>query len=132
MGNVQSRIWVDCMRVVYNGQHHITGHSPLRHEGPELSGSCVHGKLSTLSDVTSPRAFGFDLSAKRLAPPHLAMTHIVLESCIRCKYTDCVDVCPVDCFREGPNMLVIDPDECIDCDSLLKNHSSTVPKLPPF
>ena len=43
------------------------------------------------------------------------MTHIVLESCIRCRYTDCVDVCPVDCFREGPNMLVIDPDECIDC-----------------
>lgn len=43
------------------------------------------------------------------------MTHVVLENCIRCKYTDCVDVCPVDCFREGPNMLVIDPDECIDC-----------------
>jgi ferredoxin len=43
------------------------------------------------------------------------MTHVVLESCIRCKFTDCVDVCPVDCFREGPNMLVIDPDECIDC-----------------
>jgi ferredoxin len=43
------------------------------------------------------------------------MTHIVLEACIRCRYTDCVDVCPVDCFREGPNMLVIDPDECIDC-----------------
>ena len=43
------------------------------------------------------------------------MTHIVSESCIQCKYTDCVDVCPVDCFREGPNMLVIDPDECIDC-----------------
>jgi len=43
------------------------------------------------------------------------MPHIVLESCIRCKFTDCVDVCPVDCFREGPNMLVIDPDECIDC-----------------
>ena len=43
------------------------------------------------------------------------MTHIVTESCIKCKYTDCVDVCPVDCFREGPNMLVIDPDECIDC-----------------
>ena len=43
------------------------------------------------------------------------MTHIVSESCIKCKYTDCVDVCPVDCFREGPNMLVIDPDECIDC-----------------
>ena len=37
------------------------------------------------------------------------------ESCIRCRYTDCVDVCPVDCFREGPNFLTIDPDECIDC-----------------
>jgi ferredoxin len=43
------------------------------------------------------------------------MTHVVTESCIKCKYTDCVDVCPVDCFREGPNMLSIDPDECIDC-----------------
>ena len=43
------------------------------------------------------------------------MTHVVLDSCIRCKYTDCVEVCPVHCFREGPNMLVIDPDECIDC-----------------
>jgi ferredoxin len=43
------------------------------------------------------------------------MTHVVIESCIKCKYTDCVDVCPVDCFHEGPNMLVIDPEECIDC-----------------
>jgi ferredoxin len=43
------------------------------------------------------------------------MAYVVTESCIKCKYTDCVDVCPVDCFREGPNMLVIDPDECIDC-----------------
>ena len=43
------------------------------------------------------------------------MTHVVTENCIKCKYTDCVDVCPVDCFREGPNFLVIDPDECIDC-----------------
>jgi ferredoxin len=43
------------------------------------------------------------------------MTFVVTESCIRCKYTDCVEVCPVDCFHEGPNMLVIDPDECIDC-----------------
>ena len=43
------------------------------------------------------------------------MTHVVTESCIKCKYTDCVDVCPVDCFREGPNMLAIEPDECIDC-----------------
>ncbi|THF67020.1 ferredoxin family protein [Pseudothauera nasutitermitis] len=43
------------------------------------------------------------------------MTHVVTEACIRCKYTDCVDVCPVDAFREGPNFLVIDPGECIDC-----------------
>lgn len=43
------------------------------------------------------------------------MTFVVTESCIRCKFTDCVEVCPVDCFREGPNMLVIDPEECIDC-----------------
>ena len=43
------------------------------------------------------------------------MTYVVTESCIRCKYTDCVDVCPVDCFREGPNFLTIDPNECIDC-----------------
>ena len=43
------------------------------------------------------------------------MTHVVTENCIKCKFTDCVDVCPVDCFREGPNFLVIDPDECIDC-----------------
>lgn len=43
------------------------------------------------------------------------MTHVVTESCIRCKYTDCVAVCPVDAFREGRNMLVIDPDACIDC-----------------
>ena len=43
------------------------------------------------------------------------MAYIVTESCIKCKYTDCVDVCPVDCFKEGPNFLIIDPDECIDC-----------------
>ncbi len=43
------------------------------------------------------------------------MPFVVTNNCIRCKYTDCVEVCPVDCFHEGPNMLVIDPDECIDC-----------------
>lgn len=43
------------------------------------------------------------------------MTFVVTEKCIRCKYTDCVEVCPVDCFYEGPNFLVINPDECIDC-----------------
>jgi len=43
------------------------------------------------------------------------MTYVVTEACVKCKYTDCVDVCPVDCFHEGPNFLVIDPEECIDC-----------------
>ena len=43
------------------------------------------------------------------------MTYVVTENCIMCKYTDCVEVCPVDCFHEGPNFLVIDPEECIDC-----------------
>ena len=43
------------------------------------------------------------------------MTFVVTENCIKCKYMDCVEVCPVDCFHEGPNMLVIDPEECIDC-----------------
>jgi ferredoxin len=43
------------------------------------------------------------------------MTYVVTEACIRCKYTDCVDICPTDAFREGPNFLVIDPDECVDC-----------------
>ena len=43
------------------------------------------------------------------------MTFVVTENCIRCKYMDCVEVCPVDCFYEGPNFLVIHPDECIDC-----------------
>lgn len=43
------------------------------------------------------------------------MTYVVTENCIQCKYTDCVDACPVDCFYEGENFLVIHPDECIDC-----------------
>ena len=43
------------------------------------------------------------------------MTYVVNDNCIKCKYTDCVEVCPVDCFYEGANMLVIHPDECIDC-----------------
>jgi ferredoxin len=43
------------------------------------------------------------------------MTYVVTDACVNCKYSDCVDVCPVDCFYEGKNMLVINPDECIDC-----------------
>jgi ferredoxin len=44
-----------------------------------------------------------------------SMTFVVVDNCIKCKYTDCVEVCPVDAFHEGPNFLAIDPDECIDC-----------------
>ena len=47
--------------------------------------------------------------------PRIAMTHVVTENCINCKHTDCVEVCPVDCFHAGPNFLVIDPESCIDC-----------------
>jgi len=66
-----------------------------------------------LFDESSPE------TTKNLAPIRhetlTTMTHVVTESCIKCRFTDCVDVCPVDCFRKGPNFLVIDPDECIDC-----------------
>jgi ferredoxin len=51
----------------------------------------------------------------KLTVPEPWMTYVVTEACIKCKYTDCVEVCPVDCFYEGENMLVIHPDECIDC-----------------
>lgn len=52
---------------------------------------------------------------KQIGSLEKRMTFVVTENCIKCKYTDCVDVCPVDCFHEGPNFLVIDPEECIDC-----------------
>ena len=52
------------------------------------------------------------------------MTYIVTEACIKCKYMDCVEVCPVDCFYEGENMLVIHPDECIDC-GVCERHTLT-------
>ncbi len=66
------------------------------------------------------------------------MAFIVTEPCIKCKYTDCVDVCPVDCFREGPNFLVIDPHECIDCalclpqcpvDAIINGYEAVGPQL---
>jgi ferredoxin len=49
------------------------------------------------------------------SPPEAQLTYVVTENCIKCKYMDCVEVCPVDCFYVGENMLVIHPDECIDC-----------------
>ena len=47
------------------------------------------------------------------------MTHVVAEPCFNCKYTDCVVVCPVECFYEGESMLYIHPDECIDCEACI-------------
>ena len=62
----------------------------------------MRGKSLSLRGTGLPSTHSYTLAV---------MTHVVTESCIRCKYTDCVDVCPVDCFREGPNFLAIDPDE---------------------
>jgi ferredoxin len=56
-----------------------------------------------------------DGGRESLGVPEPVMTYVVVEACIKCKYMDCVEVCPVDCFYEGENMLVIDPDVCIDC-----------------
>ena len=73
------------------------------------------------------RKAGIDFAAARLKKTpadrrrglfpgyQFSMTYIVTDACIKCKFMDCVEVCPVDCFHEGPNFLVIDPDECIDC-----------------
>ena len=57
----------------------------------------------------------YSLNLARIFKENRCMTFVVTEACIKCKYMDCVEVCPVDCFHEGPNMLVINPDECIDC-----------------
>jgi len=66
-------------------------------------------------DAEPKASVAADLKSLSVNTLEAIMAYVVTESCIKCKYTDCVDVCPVDCFREGPNMLVIDPDECIDC-----------------
>jgi Fe-S-cluster-containing dehydrogenase component len=72
-------------------------------------------RAGAFSYAPEPRIISTFLSragtALRFFYARTPMTHVVTESCIKCKYTDCVDVCPVDCFHEGPNMLVIDPDE---------------------
>jgi|APCry1669190288_1035285.scaffolds.fasta_scaffold118225_1 ferredoxin len=72
-------------------------------------------KQSTFTDIQQTSRSAIIPNLLRLFWRFVAMTYVVTESCIKCKYTDCVDVCPVDCFHEGPNFLVIDPDECIDC-----------------
>src|SRR3954451_12270950 len=83
--------------------------------------AAVRGCQRCVSNILHRAGFvGIRRGLKRPAPPfsHLRgcqMTYVVTENCIRCKYMDCVEVCPVDCFYVGANMLVIHPDECIDC-----------------
>jgi ferredoxin len=74
-----------------------------------------HDALIAFSPSDDPKISGKITNSLRDPQGRADMTYVVTENCIKCKYTDCVDVCPVDCFREGPNFLVIDPDECIDC-----------------
>jgi Fe-S-cluster-containing dehydrogenase component len=59
-------------------------------------------------------------------PTGYLMPYVVTESCIQCKYTDCVAVCPMDCFHAGPNFLVIDPDACIDCSQVKDKRDALV------
>src|SRR6185503_15038968 len=103
------------------GRHVGVRARPPRNEPAELSARPETG-------ARRPRRRGGEGTDLAAAPSFVAqfrpvatqavgarMTFVVTESCIKCKYTDCVEVCPVDCFHEGPNMLVIDPEECIDC-----------------
>ena len=69
--------------------------------------------MSACIQKNKNNTFYIDTDTDRLY--NTLMTFLVTENCIKCKHTDCVDVCPVDCFHEGPNFLAIDPDECIDC-----------------
>jgi len=74
-------------------------------------------KPGASGQFTTAAAIAITINAerRRSAATGTTMTFVVTENCIKCKYTDCVEVCPVDCFHEGPNFLVIDPEECIDC-----------------
>jgi ferredoxin len=87
--------------------------------GRDLSRSCVlidadqwKSRGRSFAGLSIALEFGEENQTTNTEVP---MTFVVTENCIKCKYTDCVEVCPVDCFHEGPNFLVIDPEECIDC-----------------
>ena len=71
--------------------------------------------MAALFTKSSAPARHFEQTAHSYSRLEAAMTFVVTDNCIKCKYTDCVEVCPVDAFHEGPNFLVINPDECIDC-----------------
>jgi ferredoxin len=73
------------------------------------------GPLLIAADAHPHRCRMAQYSVAALNSREVCMTFVVTENCIKCKYMDCVEVCPVDCFHEGPNFLAIDPEECIDC-----------------
>jgi ferredoxin len=83
----------------------------VRRHSPAVAGREDRAGGESLRHRPTPFALSLD-SALQL---EAAVTYVVTEACIRCKYTDCVEVCPVDCFYEGATMLAINPDECIDC-----------------
>ena len=85
-------------------------------------GRAAHSRTQTQADHGTLRSWvhraahrPYTCCPNTTARRDACMPFVVTENCIKCKYTDCVEVCPVDCFHEGPNFLVIDPDECIDC-----------------
>jgi len=82
-----------------------------------IEGEADHIGVQCLAPM--PPSYGIDQSGIRRPPIQRKriMPYVVTEACINCKHTDCVEVCPVDCFYEGPNFLVIHPDECIDCNA---------------
>ena len=79
-----------------------------------LSRQSIPAQVLVTASLAAPLFLRWANRAKLIVPERW-MTYVVTEACIKCKYTDCVEVCPVDCFYEGENMLVIHPDECIDC-----------------
>src|ERR1700742_5240208 len=80
-----------------------------------LPGCGLRDSLCFPCGARVPALRNHSTNQRKLTVPEPWMTYVVTEACIKCKYTDCVEVCPVDCFYEGDNMLVIHPDECIDC-----------------
>jgi ferredoxin len=79
---------------------------------PELAALALPSGFGRISSLAARSAQATPPAPYRTGA---CMTFVVTENCIKCKYMDCVEVCPVDCFHVGPNFLVIDPDECIDC-----------------
>ncbi len=84
-------------------------------QGLDLSRKSIAGTRFAVAGARLRLICGYVTQRLRSSCPERGMTYVVVENCIKCKYMDCVEVCPVDCFYEGENMLVIHPDECIDC-----------------